>query len=281
MRTLQATVLCSFCLLVPMFALGEVIDFETGFSELEPVGVVHTDTNTVTFSVTGGGVAHIAKVGPPVTAFAVDDTPAGGAVGSYFLTDEDGFPENSSDYYINFTSAVAEVSLDLYDFAGEIVGIGATATLTAYSDSEMTTPVGSYTFVVPEGLPDGDVETLRISNPTAPILSVSLTFFPKGDNGTGIDNIQFTNVEPVDTDGDGIPDPDDNCPNVPNSDQLDTDGNGTGDPCDVGYLYQRIIGLKLEVEGLTERLENHTHSYSTPKVPDAAREFRTTSPPEE
>ncbi|MGH8563772.1 MAG: thrombospondin type 3 repeat-containing protein [Gammaproteobacteria bacterium] len=36
----------------------------------------------------------------------------------------------------------------------------------------------------------------------------------------------------VDTDGDGIPDVDDNCPTVTNADQPDTDGDGLGDACD-------------------------------------------------
>jgi len=35
-----------------------------------------------------------------------------------------------------------------------------------------------------------------------------------------------------DIDGDGVPDREDNCPNVPNSDQADSDGNGDGDLCD-------------------------------------------------
>src|SRR4029077_6350564 len=35
-----------------------------------------------------------------------------------------------------------------------------------------------------------------------------------------------------DTDGDGVPDPCDNCPAVPNATQLDTDHDGFGDACD-------------------------------------------------
>jgi len=38
--------------------------------------------------------------------------------------------------------------------------------------------------------------------------------------------------EPGDTDGDGVPDVCDNCPDVPNLDQTDTDGDGLGDACD-------------------------------------------------
>ncbi|MCY3859028.1 MAG: metallophosphoesterase [Gammaproteobacteria bacterium] len=36
----------------------------------------------------------------------------------------------------------------------------------------------------------------------------------------------------TDTDGDGVENDDDNCPNVANQDQLDTDSDGTGDACD-------------------------------------------------
>ena len=36
----------------------------------------------------------------------------------------------------------------------------------------------------------------------------------------------------IDTDGDGVPDDQDNCPTTPNPDQVDTDGDGIGDACD-------------------------------------------------
>jgi len=40
------------------------------------------------------------------------------------------------------------------------------------------------------------------------------------------------NFVPADADGDGVPDPADNCPATPNANQADGDGDGQGDVCD-------------------------------------------------
>lgn len=47
----------------------------------------------------------------------------------------------------------------------------------------------------------------------------------------GFDGDGFS-CDPSDRDGDGIDDPEDNCPVEPNEDQADTDGDGDGDQCD-------------------------------------------------
>jgi hypothetical protein len=56
------------------------------------------------------------------------------------------------------------------------------------------------------------------SGSTSPIL-YDLTVMPTG----GI---------PTDTDGDGIPDSEDNCPTISNPDQQDSNGNNIGDACE-------------------------------------------------
>ncbi|KAI6780273.1 uncharacterized protein J7T54_003052 [Emericellopsis cladophorae] len=53
-----------------------------------------------------------------------------------------------------------------------------------------------------------------------------------GDCTSGIINLGCE-TQGGDTDGDGICDSDDNCPDVANPAQLDTDGDGIGDPCDI------------------------------------------------
>jgi hypothetical protein len=49
------------------------------------------------------------------------------------------------------------------------------------------------------------------------------------DANIGFDTFR---VSDTDTDDDGIPDDEDNCPDTPNPDQTDTDGDGRGDACD-------------------------------------------------
>ncbi|WP_342376083.1 thrombospondin type 3 repeat-containing protein [Myxococcus stipitatus] len=44
--------------------------------------------------------------------------------------------------------------------------------------------------------------------------------------------IDIEKLNRLDTDGDGIPDGEDNCPNKPNSTQADKDGDGFGDICE-------------------------------------------------
>jgi hypothetical protein len=44
--------------------------------------------------------------------------------------------------------------------------------------------------------------------------------------------LDLVTLTAADTDGDGVPDATDNCPNTSNLDQLDTDGDGAGNACD-------------------------------------------------
>ncbi|MCW5892298.1 MAG: thrombospondin type 3 repeat-containing protein [bacterium] len=68
-------------------------------------------------------------------------------------------------------------------------------------------------------------------------LAVAACKAPPGSpdvDGNGIADVCEAPFAPdTDTDGDGVPNVDDNCPFVPNPDQSDRDGDGVGDACDV------------------------------------------------
>lgn len=203
MKKIFAFGLILFIGFVPIYAGADVIDFESGYADGDSVGTVITATNQVSFWATikpstGSGVfkAEIAKVGDPRTAFRRDspvsgDTPSGSGAGLYFLTDQN--PQAAVEsYFLQFSSPVADIALDLYDFDK---GTG-NAVLTAYSNFNWTGNVGSTTPL--SKLSDGSVVNLSIPNPSSPISSVSLTWVGDPgysiDNGTGIDNISFATV---------------------------------------------------------------------------------------
>lgn len=100
--------------------------------------------------------------------------------------------------------------------------------------------------------PDGDIPTYQWSATQGTITDTTLAYATLTCTAVGdvtvtlvVDDASVCNVTRtavvncsadstvVDTDGDGIPDTTDNCPNVSNADQTDTDGNGVGDACDL------------------------------------------------
>ena len=182
--------------LMPLTAQAVLIDFESGFANLDPVGTVGIATFGVGPAGVPTGTGFIANVGAPQTAFVPNDTPNPATnAGSFFLTDETAGPSIARNYFIDFSVPVTSLSLDLYDYRVDGgPAIGDTATLTVFSDAARTIPVGSDTFTIPSPNPvDGNVVSLSISAAPSPILAASL-IFSTGDVGTGIDNINFAPV---------------------------------------------------------------------------------------
>jgi len=178
-------------------AFADVIDFESGFVDLQPVGVVVTATNTVTFGVvttvpcTNPTTGFIAEAGLPQTAYVpTDDIPLAASGGSFFLTDETAGPSATLNYCISFATPVINLSLDLYDYRTDGgASVGSNATLTVFDAG--SSPVGSVKFEIPPREPDPNLATLSIPSPTGLISTAELSF-NKTNKGTGIDNIKFT-----------------------------------------------------------------------------------------
>jgi len=70
--------------------------------------------------------------------------------------------------------------------------------------------------------------------------------------------IEQTKPMPVDADGDGVLDIDDNCRTVPNPDQADEDGDGVGDACDnCPVVVNPDQSLDLDRDGIGDACDPH------------------------
>lgn len=178
-------------------SITTTIDFESGFSELQPVDTILTGGNQVTFSVgsgTTGGISpgFIAEVGAPVTGFWPNDgggTAIEADIGSFFLTDR-----GALNYFIEFDKTVSSLGVDILDFRGDGGTRDGDVTLTAFSDL-FSTAIGSTTFTIVPGLPNPNLESLFVDVPGNLIQSASIVYSGR-DIGTGIDNITFETEVP-------------------------------------------------------------------------------------
>jgi hypothetical protein len=102
-------------------------------------------------------------------------------------------------------------------------------------------------------------DALSLINSSLGLVGFRTTFYGN-DAGPpmGLPRVDYNNVprlilntEIADTDGDGVDDPVDNCPSVPNADQLNTDGaNDGGDACDDDDDNDMICDENIDVTGV-------------------------------
>ncbi|NES93012.1 PEP-CTERM sorting domain-containing protein [Okeania hirsuta] len=141
----------------------------------------------------------MAEIGDPVTGFSFGDGASlQSEIGNFFLTD--GLSgSGASNYFIEFSQAVSEVSIDLLDLdALSFNGGPGVATVTVFSDS-FSTVINSQDFLGSTGPVSSEtLDTFSISGNSNAIKSLSIVYSVngRGDTGTGIDNITFAQFEP-------------------------------------------------------------------------------------
>lgn len=119
---------------------------------------------------------------------------------------------------------------------GSIVGNGGVGIINIASVIETTLannggPTQTHALVAGSPARDAGNNALAINGDNMPLINDQRgTGFPRIVGGTV--DIGAYELPLPDSDGDGVPDANDNCVSTPNPDQLDTDGDGAGNACD-------------------------------------------------
>ena len=184
MRQPVSTYVFSLCLAVAASAgqAEAIVDFEnipgTGIpSEGDAIGTQYEVSEGVSFSLEGGGLPVIAKIGSPRTAFAGppgntgDDNPAGGTnLGSFFLTDDGVVGAIPPPLIISYSAPVSGAS-------GEIVDIDGTEAWQVEARDESDTVLDAITLSAGDpGTGDGQATPWSFSREVAEIYSIRVTY---------------------------------------------------------------------------------------------------------
>jgi hypothetical protein len=127
---------------------------------------------------------------------------------------------------------------------------GSAATVTINAPAGVTATPGSRTFAA---CAIANAQSVVFTSSTPGEYEVTVAV---GDPGTGTYNTtpaRFTlhvlAAPATDSDGDGVPDDEDNCPNDPNADQADADGDGLGDACDSNSYAPAVATAATDANG--------------------------------
>ncbi len=116
----------------------------------------------------------------------------------------------------------------------------------AFADNDGSSLNGAPTNLLTSPLTRGDFVTDRLIEVRSPPNGARLAVAPVIVDRL-VDDVDFDGVFDDDRDGDGRPD--DNCPDVANTDQADADGDGRGDACDACPDVFEPVGANLDGVG--------------------------------
>jgi hypothetical protein len=175
---------------------GVTVTFFAGSGSCNPPGTCPGTLSSVYGAAPGNGTQE---------GFTPDDTRAGGPQ-TNLITDEDSSVAGNVqalDYFFSFDIGVPDLQLDLLDFRADGGALaGATAVLDVFSASDWSGgPLFSTSYVTTGLEADGNVVTLVVPGGLGPIFSARVSFTPSlsggtADNGTGIDNLEWTTPIP-------------------------------------------------------------------------------------
>ncbi len=190
---------------------------------------------------------------------------------------------DQSDSYWNQDLSKADISIDKSDSKDPVIeGESYTYTLNVTNHGPQTAKNVTITDIIPEFITFDNTTSIvdevneSIYKWFVPIIYVGETIFIKinvtvndGFNGTIINTATaYDTYDPSpqnnidieetlvfsDTDGDGIPDDEDNCPLIYNPGQEDSDGDGFGDACDICPGYDDNIDT--DIDGMPDGCDN-------------------------
>ena len=179
-----------------------------------------------------------------------------GEAGGLFWTDQFGSSEDDALWGVDTREGAVAVSGLTDGVLPGQTGAGETdhfARRYAADDSvQWTHQFGTPNAETPHIVPGFGVPTIAATDGGAYAAGTTNGVFP-GESTTGRPDSYVLKLLD-DSDRDGVPDRDDNCPNTANADQDDFDGDGLGDACDLGIDASDIIDdLEDEIRAIPPR----------------------------
>jgi hypothetical protein len=211
---------------------GNQADFGGGIFSSNQTTIVHSTVSNNRADISGGGMSY---AGAGADLMIENSIIAGNMAGSdpdFYM--ETGLPTLSGVNLIGSHDTL-EPSLPLGH--GQLIG-----TLTAPLDPRLN-PLGDYTGPTPTMPPFADspaVDAALLITATSPATDQRGIPRPIG-TANDIGSVERFVLDPADTDGDGVPDPMDNCSMVPNASQRDSNNDGFGNDCDPDFDGNLIV----------------------------------------